>query len=71
MAKVLLDWPNQLARDVAEGEAGAEAGSLARTGMREQYCLGKRFRDRFPRISGHSPLSYAFRSTMASRAEKR
>ena len=61
MAKTLLNWPNQLGRDVAEGKA--EPAELAESGMREQYCLGKRFRERFPGVSNHdySPLSYAFR----------
>lgn len=71
MMRNLRQWSNPLHKDVTEGRAGA--AELTADGMKEQYCLGRRLRERFPEIlkPSYSPLSYDFRSTLASRAVKR
>jgi len=70
-AKLLQQWTNPLYQDVVEGRA--QPSDLTQSGMREQFCLGRRLRERFPVILKHdySPLVYDFRSSEKSRAVKR
>lgn len=69
-ARALRQWTNPICQAVDEGKASAS--ELAARGMREQYCLGRRLRKRFPGIpEKYSPLAYDFRSTEKSRTLRR
>lgn len=68
---VLRHWTNPLNQDVVTGRA--EPTELTIGGMKEQYCLAKRLRQRFPEIvkRTYSPLTCALRSTQVSRTVQR
>ena len=70
-AKNLRHWTNPLNQDVVSGKA--EATELTKGGMKEQYCLARRLRERFPEVVGntYSPLTCGLRSTQVSRTVKR
>jgi len=50
--------------------SGAEATGLAVQGMKEEYCLGKRLRQRYPHLfrEPYSVLDYDLRSSYKERA---
>lgn len=66
-----MQWKNQIGQDVAGGKAGP--AELTKGGMKEQYCLGQRMRERFPESlrKKYSPFSFSFRSTQSPRAMNR
>jgi hypothetical protein len=70
-SKALLHWTNLLDQDVTAGKA--KAAELTGGGMREQYCLARRLRERFPILvkKAYSPLTCALRSTQMSRTVQR
>lgn len=70
-AKALQNWTNPLNQDVVSGKA--EATGLTEGGMKEQYCLARRLRKRFPEVVGnsYSPLTCGLRSTQVSRTVER
>lgn len=69
-AKRLLEWTNPLYQEISDNRAAP--ADLASRGKKEEYCLGKRLRERFPGIpETYSSLQYSFRSTVRSRTVER
>ena len=69
-AKELLKWPNSLHEDVANGRGGPI--ELSEWGMKEEYCLGKRLRQRFPVLpESYSSLWCDFWSSATARTMRR
>ena len=71
LIKDLLKWNDPLYQAVSNGTA--EDSELTESGMKEEYCLGKRLTQRLPEIfkSASYPSSYAFRSTRIPRTINR
>ena len=67
----LKEWKNPIFQMLEA--SSAEATGLAVQGMKEEFCLGQRLRQRFPGLFSmpYSGLDYDLRSTCKERAIRR